>query len=456
MKKTLAVLALVILPFPAVLRSAEAPNVVLVFVDDLGYGDLGSYGHPTIRTPRLDRMAAEGIKLTSFYTAAPVCTPSRAALMTGRYPIRFGLAGNLGPDSPGGLPAGERTLAEALKARGYRTAAFGKWHLGSVPGFFPTDRGFDEFFGLPYSNDMIPPWVRTERPLHLYRNDTPTDEQPVDQTTLTRRYTEAAVRFIRASAGRPFFIYLPHSMPHLPISASEGFRGQSRGGRYGDVVEELDWSMGRVLDVLKGEGLDERTLVVFTSDNGPWRNMPPRMYETQPVERWDAGTTGPLRGAKGTTYEGGPRVPAILRWPGQIPPRQVSSEMATTMDLHATILRLAGAPPPERPLDGRDIWPLLTQGAASPHAYFHYFLGTRLEAVRDATWKLRIAPIADGWVSQELQTGDEPVETQLFNLLSDPYEHFDVAHEHPEVMAHLRAELVRFAAETGARLHFTP
>jgi arylsulfatase A len=456
MKKTLAALALITLPFPAVLRSAEAPNVVLVFVDDLGYGDLSSYGHPTIRTPRLDRMAAEGIKLTSFYTAAPVCTPSRAALLTGRYPIRFGLAGNLGPDSPGGLPAEERTLAEALKACGYRTAAFGKWHLGSVPGFFPTDRGFDEFFGLPYSNDMIPPWVRTERPLHLYRNDKPTDEQPVDQTTLTRRYTEETLRFIRASAGRPFFIYLPHSMPHLPISASEAFRGRSRGGRYGDVVEELDWSVGRILDVLKEEGLEERTLVVFTSDNGPWRNMPPRMYETEPVECWDAGTTGPLRGAKGTTYEGGLRVPAILRWPGRIPPGQVSSEVATTMDLHATILALAGAPLPERPLDGRDIWPLLTRGAASPHEHVHYFLGSRLEAVRDATWKLRIAPIADGWISQELRAGDEPVETQLFNLRSDPYEHFDVADEHPEVVARLRAELVRFAAETGARLHFAP
>jgi arylsulfatase A len=436
--------------------ATQPPNVVLVFVDDLGYGDLGVYGHPTIHTPRLDRMAAEGVKLTSFYAAAPVCTPSRAALLTGRYPIRFGLAGNLGPASDGGLPAEERTLAEALKSRGYRTAAFGKWHLGSVPGFFPTDNGFDVYLGLPYSNDMIPPWVRTERPLHLYRGDTPTDEEPVDQTTLTRRYTDEAVHFIRESKDAPFFIYLPHSMPHLPISASAGFRGRSAGGRYGDVVEELDWSMGRILDVLEEEGLDERTLVIFTSDNGPWRNMPPRMYETEPVERWDAGTTGALRGAKGTTYEGGLRVPAIARWPGHIPPGQVSTEMATTMDLHATILQLAGAPPPERPLDGVDIWPVLTEGSVSPRERFYYFMGDRLEAVRDATWKLRIAPVADDYVSQELMTGDEPVEVQLFDLRSDPYERFDVAERHPDVVTRLRSELVHFAGETGARLHFTP
>lgn len=432
------------------------PNIVLIFVDDLGYGDLSAYGHPTIHTPRLDQMAQEGIKLTSFYAAASVCTPSRAALMTGRFPIRFGMPGNQGPDSKGGLPASERTLAEALKEQGYRTAAFGKWHLGSTPGFFPTDHGFDEYLGLLYSNDMIPPWVNTERPLHLYRNASPTEEQPVDQTTLTKRYTEEAIRFIKASEGQPFFVYVPHSMPHLPIYASEAFAGRSKGGRYGDVIEEIDWSVGEILDVLAEEGLDENTLVIFTSDNGPWRNMPPRMYTTAPVELWDAGTTGALSGAKGTTREGGLRVPAILRWPSHIPAKQVSAEVATTMDLHATILDLAGASMPEQPLDGKNILPLLTEQAASPHDHFYYYWIRRLEAVRDDTWKLRIAPHADGWISPELQQGDESVEVTLFNLKNDPYEQFDVATQYPEVVERLRGQMIAFAEETGATLAFTP
>ena len=431
------------------------PNIVLIFADDLGYGDLSSYGHPTIHTPRLDRMAQEGIKLTSFYVAAPVCTPSRAALMTGRFPIRLGMPGNQGPDSQGGIPADEQTLAEALKAQGYRTAAFGKWHLGSTPGFFPTDHGFDEYFGLLYSNDMIPPWVNTERPLHLYRNTTPTDEQPVDQRMLTKRYTEEAVRVIREAQGQPFFIYLPYSMPHLPVYASEERTGHSKGGRYGDVIEELDWSTGRILDVLTEEGLDDNTLVIFTSDNGPWRNMPPRMYETEPVEKWHGGTTGSLRGAKATTYEGGFRVPALLRWPGHIPVGQVSAEIATTMDLHRTILHLAGAAMPEKPLDGLNLWPMLTQQDASPHDYYYYFWINRLDAIRDATWKLRIAPPAESWISHEVQE-EPPVETALFNLMNDPFEQFNLAAEHPDVVARLRAQMVAFAEETGASLAFTP
>ena len=421
---------------PETVSAARPPNIILIFADDLGYGDLSGFGHPTIHTPRLDRMAHEGAKLTAFYTAAPVCTPSRAALMTGRWPVRVGLPGNLGPDSEGGLSLEERTLADALRAEGYRTAAFGKWHLGSTPGFFPTERGFDRYVGLPYSNDMMPPWVDTARPLHLYRDTTPTEEQPVDQTTLTRRYTEEAVRFIQESGDEPFFIYLPHSMPHLPVYASEAFQGRSRGGRYGDVIED--------------------TLVIFTSDNGPWRNMPPRMYETVPVERWHAGTTGPLRGAKGTTHEGGARVPAVVRWPGRVPAEQVIGEIATTMDLHATILELAGADPPEVGLDGEDLWAVLTAGAPSPHRYFPYFWIRQLEAVRDATWKLRIAPPADDWISQELRTGDEPVELELFNLRDDPYEQFDVAAEHPEVVDRLRVQMVAIADDIGATLAFTP
>jgi len=428
------------------------PNVLLIFADDLGYGDLSCYGHPTIHTPRLDRMAQEGIKLTSFYAAACVCTPSRAGLLTGRYPLRVGMPGNLGPDSPGGLSQEERTLAEALKGNGYRTAAFGKWHLGAVPGYLPTDRGFDAYLGILYSNDMMPPWVNTERPLHLYRNDQPTEEQPVDQTTLTQRYTDEAIKFMKEAGDDPFFIYLPHAMPHLPIYSSSAFSGKSKGGRYGDVIEEMDHNVGRLLDALVETGKEENTLVIFTSDNGPWRNLPPRMFNSQPVEKWHGGTTGPLRGAKATTYEGGYRVPCIVRWPGQIPADQVNSELATTMDLHATILHLTNTPAPAKALDGKNIWPLLTEEAASPHEYYHYFRRKRLDAVRDSEWKLRIAPPADNWVSPEMQTGDEPVQLELFNLKNDPFEQFDVAGDHPEVVTRLKAELARLAIELDATL----
>ena len=421
------------------------PNIVLIFADDLGWGDLGSYGHPLIRTPNLDQMAREGIRLTSFYTAAPVCTPSRAGLMTGRYPIRFGMERNEGPDTKGGMPADELTMAEALKSVGYRTACFGKWHLGSVPGFMPTENGFDEYFGILYSNDMMPPWVNTERPLKLFRDTEPTDEYPVDQTTLTKRYTEEAIRFIRESDGEPFFIYLPHAMPHLPIYASEAFEGRSDGGRYGDTVEELDWSAGAILDAIDAEGLDKETLVIFTSDNGPWRNMPPRMYETEPVEKWDAGTSGPFMGEKATTWEGGHRVPAIVRWPGQVAPDRVSSEVATTMDLFTTILELVGAETPEKPLDGLNVWPLLTASEPSPHEYYHYFWLDMLEGVRDASWKLRILP----------GEPDEEPTVLLFDVHNDPYERYDVAADFPEVVERLRTEMVRFAAETGAKLAFS-
>ncbi|MEM9528861.1 MAG: sulfatase-like hydrolase/transferase, partial [Bacteroidota bacterium] len=245
--------------------TATKPNVILIFADDLGYGDLSCYGHPTIHTPHLDQLARDGIKMTSFYAAANVCTPSRAALLTGRYPLRVGMPGNLGPDSPGGLSQEERTLAEALKSNDYRTAAFGKWHLGAVPGFMPTDRGFDEYYGILYSNDMMPPWVNTERPLHLYRNDQPTEELPVDQTTLTQRYTDEAIRFLEAEDDAPFFIYLPYAMPHLPIFASEAFVGRSAGGKYGDVIEELDANVGRLLAALEATGQLKNTLFVFTS-----------------------------------------------------------------------------------------------------------------------------------------------------------------------------------------------
>ena len=431
----------------------KKPNIVLIFADDLGYGDLSCYGHPSIHTPRLDEMANEGIRLTSFYAAASVCTPSRAALLTGRYPVRVGQPGNFGPDSKSGLSKEERTLAEALKNNGYRTAAFGKWHLGAVPGYLPTDRGFDEYYGILYSNDMMPPWVHTDRPLHLYRNDQPTSEYPVDQTTLTKRYTDEAIRFIRESSNDPFFVYLPHSMPHLPIYASEEFVGSSKGGDYGDVIEEMDYNVGRILHALKEEGKDKNTIVIFTSDNGPWRNMPPRMYTTEPVEKWHGGTTGPLRGAKATSYEGGYRVPCIVRWPDQIPKGQVSAELASTMDMHATLLKMSDTPLPDKPLDGQNIWPLLSSASPSPVQYFHYFSGSRLDGVRDREWKIRIAPPADGWNSPELTRGENlAAELELFHLKNDPFEQFDVSNKHPDVVVRLRKEMARMAEELHADL----
>ncbi len=432
--------------------SPAQPNIILIYADDLGYGDLSCYGHPTIHTPRIDQLATEGIKLTSFYTAAAVCTPSRAGLLTGRYPLRVGLPGNLGPDSEGGLNREERTLAEGLRDNGYRTAAFGKWHLGAVPGYLPTDRGFDEYFGILYSNDMMPPWVNTERPLHLYRNDQPTTELPVNQTTLTQRYTDEAIRVINQQDDQPFFIYLPYAMPHLPLNASDAFRGKSAGGLYGDVIEEIDHNVGRLLDALATSSAAENTLVIFTSDNGPWRNLPNRMIDSEPVEAWHGGSTGPLSGAKATTMEGGARVPAIMHWPGKIPAGQVSAELATTLDLHATILAITNTPVPSRPLDGQNLWPFLTGTAPSPVAQYFYFTGRRLDGVRDAEWKLRIAPVADDWKSPEHATGEEPVEVALYNLKNDPFEQFNLAEQFPEEVARLKKSLATMASATGATL----
>lgn len=260
------------------------PNIVIIFADDLGWGDLGVYGHPTIRTPRIDGLAAQGTRLTTFYVASPTCSPSRAALLTGRYPIRTGVNAAFGPDQKIGLPPNEFTLAEALKTAGYGTALIGKWHLGTEPGMRPLDQGFDRYFGLLYSNDMIRPWVQTGHPLELYR-DGASMAHPVDQSTLTDRYTEEAVAFIRASRDRPFFLYLAHSMPHVPLAVPDRFRGQSAAGLYGDVIESLDWSTGRVLDTLRDEGLNDDTIVIFTSDNGPWVDMPPRMFSGDMIAR---------------------------------------------------------------------------------------------------------------------------------------------------------------------------
>jgi arylsulfatase A len=420
------------------------PNVVIVFLDDVGYGDLGSYGHPTIRTPHMDRLAAEGVRLTGFYAAAPSCSPSRAGLLTGRYPVRAGIFWALGPEEENGIQAEEWTLAEALKERGYRTAAVGKWHLGSWPGLLPTEHGFDSFFGLLYSNDMIRPWVNTDRPLELYR-DTEPIEHPVDQATLTRRYTEESVRFIEASASRdePFFLYLAHSMAHVPLYRSPEFEGRSAGGKYGDVIEELDWSVGRVRQALEAAGVAENTFVFVTSDNGPWAEMPDRMFSEGHIQPWDAGTSGPLRGSKASTWEGGLRVPAIAWWPGRLPAGRSSPELGTVMDLFPTIAGLAGSEAaPDRPFDGRDIMPWLEGVEPSPDELFFYVHPDVVRGVRDTRWKLVV----------RRPSPEDDLRAELYDLESDPYERFDVAGDHPDVVERLRAEMTRFAAESGARL----
>ncbi|HEX6069762.1 MAG TPA: sulfatase [Longimicrobiaceae bacterium] len=410
------------------------PNIIVIFADDLGYGDLGLYGHPTIRTPNLDRMAAEGIKLTQFYTAASVCTPSRAGLLTGRLPVRSGMAGDrsrvLFPNSTGGLPQSEITIAEALKERGYATAAIGKWHLGHLPEFLPRRHGFDLYYGIPYSNDMESA-QRGDPPLPLMRNEE-IIEQPADQTTLTRRYTEVAIDFMRANRDRPFFIYLPHTFPHVPLYASDAFRGRSPRGIYGDVVEEMDWSVGRILEALREMGIAERTLVVFTSDNGPWL--------TQGLE---GGTAGLLREGKGSTWEGGMRVPAIAWWPGTIAPARVSQALATTMDLFPTAVAMAGATPPaDREMDGVSLLPLLRGEREEVRETVFFYRGTRLFAVRKGAWKGHFVT-QSGYGGGPAQT-HEPL--ALYRLDQDPSEIHDVAADHPQVVAELLAEAERHRA----------
>ncbi len=436
------------------------PNVIIILADDLGYGDLACYGHPTYKTPHLDRMAAEGARLTHFNCPMPFCAPTRASLMTGRYPFHCGLTQNPAPD--GGpqaarlaLPLSEILLPQLFKRAGYATGMIGKWHLGhQQPEFLPTQRGFDEYFGIPYSNDM--------RPVQLLEGNARV-EYPVVQATLTRRYTERALNFIERNRDHPFFLYLPHAMPHKPLAASEAFYKKSgEGGLYGDVISELDWSIGQVLDKLKQLGIDERTFVVFTSDNGA-------IY---------GGNNGGLRGMKGTIWEGGYRVPCIARWPGKIPPGHTSSQPAIMMDLFATTLKLAAIDPPaDRTIDGRDILPLFTSHQPSPHDVIFGMQGAKLAVVRDARWKLHLLAAKEPparkategrWIDPRapdgvtilapyeqyqptdypgLRTGDAPAAGQLFDLLNDPGEQHNVAADHPDIVQRLTALSTQARAE---------
>jgi arylsulfatase A len=418
--------------------SPQPPNIVIIFADDLGYGDLGSYGHPTIRTPNLDRMAAEGMKLTQFYAAASVCTPSRAGLLTGRLPIRSGMAGNgrrvLFPDSRLGLPAEEVTIAEVLKGRGYTTAAIGKWHLGHLPEFLPTRHGFDSYLGIPYSNDMDqvksgpifrePEYESWNVPL---MRDEEIIERPADQRTITRRYTEEAVRLISEQRDGPLFIYLAHNLPHVPLFRSEAFEGVSPRGLYGDVIEEIDWSVGQIMQALESEGIAENTLLFFTSDNGPWL-----VYGEQ------GGSAGLLRGGKGMTWEGGMREPALAWWPGTIPAGTVRHAVTSTMDLLPTAAAMAGAQSPDESLlDGRSLLQLL-KGESSQEVRdaYYFYRGATLYAVRKGPWK---AHFTTQWAYTPDNNKTEHSPPGLYNLDTDPSEKYDVAADHPEVVAEIRA-----------------
>ncbi len=416
--------------------SYQKPNFIVIFTDDQGYGDVGCYGAKGFSTPNLDRMAAEGLKFTDFYVAASVCTPSRAGLLTGCYPKRVGLhEAVLFPYSNTGLHSNEMIIPEILKPQGYTSACIGKWHLGHHEIFLPLRHGFDEFFGVPYSNDMDGHYYKSldfqSPPLPLYKNEEQIEAGP-DQQFLTRRYTEQAVQFIRSHRNRAFFLYLPHSMPHLPLHVSDEFKGKSELGLYGDVLEELDWSVGQVLLALKEEGLEEKTFVIFTSDNGP-------------VVRPNAGSAGPLRGRKASTWEGGQRVPCIMRWPGQIPAGTTCREVVTAMDFLPTFAAITGASlPEERQIDGQDILGLLQQpdSVLSPHdAFYYYARNGNLESARSGKWKLHTAKTR-GWDKKQ---GEFPV--SLYDLEADIGETNNLAGQYPEVVDRLHKMMSDFDAE---------
>ncbi|MCI0638789.1 MAG: sulfatase [Gemmataceae bacterium] len=465
--KSLCCFVVMLLACPTVLAQSESakpsgpakdrPNIIIILADDLGYGDLGCYGHPRFKTPNLDKLAAQGTRFTQFNTPMAFCAPTRASLLTGRYPMRCKMPNNPAPD--GGpqadkvaLPADEILLAELLKRAGYATGMVGKWHLGHHDvAYYPTKRGFDDYLGILYSNDM--------RPVQLVQGEKVV-EYPLVQATLTDRYTQWALDFITRNKGRPFFLYFAHAMPHKPLACSEKFYKKSGAGLYGDVMAELDDSVGRLMAKLKELGLDENTIVIFTSDNGPWYG----------------GSSGGLRGMKGTTWEGGYRVPCIVSWPGKLPAGKTSAALTTTPDLFPTALAAAGVDPPkDRVLDGRSLLPILTGKAKGVHDVIFSHQGNKIASVRNARWKLHLVPAKDKkdlagkkWIDPRgpdgvtilapyeqsqpddypgLRTGDPTKALSLFDLQSDPGEQRDVSAQHPDVVERLRKLHEQFLRE---------
>jgi arylsulfatase A len=425
---------------PVQAAAPEKPNIVFILIDDMGYGDIGPFGSTKNRTPQLDRMAKEGMRLTSFY-AAPVCSVSRAQVISGCYGQRVSLPGVLFPGCPNGINAKEHTVAELVRTQGYTTMCIGKWHLGDQPEFLPTRHGFNHYFGIPYSNDMQSRVAKEDRSVVPLVRDDKLVEQLAgdDQNRLTERYTEEAVKFIRENQARPFFLYLPHTAVHVPIHPGEKFRGKSQNGRYGDWVEEVDWSVGRVLDTLRELKLDNRTLVIFSSDNGPWL-----------TQGKDGGEAGPLRGGKGSTFEGGVRVPTIAWWPGTIAPGSACDAVAANIDLLPTFVSLVGGSvSPDRKIDGRDLSPLLLgRTKESPREAHFYYRGYKLEAVRCGPWKLALGPQAEAMWGQTSPDASAPG-VRLYNLDEEIGERTNVAAEHPEVVKRLQALATKMAADLG-------